>query len=145
MTDIDRYRVFAFATETVGATRSLVAAEYGYFGTEILDALISKKALRIMENGSIENLIAGRQWCSDDLVKAVARNNIHLLTSASPGTHMRNWVTGLNEKGLRAYYDAHAKFIESLANIENSQELKGSIVTASSLFVGPILDKKVEA
>jgi hypothetical protein len=145
LTDIDRYRIFAFATETMGATRSLVIEEFGKFGREILDALISKKALRIMENGTIENLIAGRQWWSDELVKKVALNNIHLMTSASPGTHMRNWVTGLNERGLRAYYDAHANFIESLANIENSQEFKGSIVTASSLFVGPILDKKVEA
>ncbi len=145
LSDIDCYRVFAFATETLGATRQTVGMEFGRFGSDILEALISKKALRIADDGRIENLIAGRQWWSDELVKNVALNNIHLMSSACPGTHMRNWVTGLNEKGLRIYYDAHAKLIESLAIIENAEEFKGSIVTASSLFVGPILDKKVEA
>ncbi len=145
LTDVDRYRIFAFATETYGATSKTVADEFGKFGLEILDTLIAKKALGILASGCFENLIAGRQWWSDDLVKRVALNNIHLMSTGNPGTYMRNWVTGLNEKGLRAYYDAHAKFIESLAKIENSEEWKGSIVTASSLFVGPILDKKGEA
>ncbi|MDQ3234079.1 MAG: hypothetical protein M3Q07_19910 [Pseudobdellovibrionaceae bacterium] len=143
--DFDNYRVYAFATECLGARRDDVASEFGRLGLEILDELIKRKAIAENKDGTFSTQLSEFNFWSEELALKVCENNVRLFSSAVPGSYIRNWIVGLNAEGLRKYYEAHTGFVESLKNIEMSPSLRGDKVVSSSVLIGRVHVKKEDS
>jgi hypothetical protein len=143
--DIDRYRVYFFATETPNCRRDDVMAEFGRAGASALELLIERGCISESEDGALVGQLHSSHHWPETLTKEVARHNLRLLSLVNPGTHLRVWYSGLNDNGLRRYYELHDEFLRDVTDLGNDQSLKGSILVTSTVAMGPIDANKGES
>jgi hypothetical protein len=142
--DFDRYRVYSVATEVLGAERKDVLNEAGQPGLRELDELLQRKIIEQKDDGTFKSNIAEANFWDTDLLAKVGEHNIQFYAKANPGSYMRNWVAGLNDEGMKKYYEAHAKLADTLQEIEKNESLKGRQVMCSTIVVSPINFKQDE-
>jgi hypothetical protein len=143
--DIDRYRVYVFVTETPGVKREDVEKEFGRIGAELLGILLDKGSVVATGDGTFKGLLSKVSYWPEFMIKSVTSYNTQLLSLSNPGTHLRNWYVGLSEHGLNRYYEVHQKFLDEVTELANDESLKGNILVGSTVMMGPLNSKQVEA
>ncbi|RYZ89003.1 MAG: hypothetical protein EOP04_08005 [Proteobacteria bacterium] len=132
------YEILLHCSEIKSLTSELVQSEYGSKGSLALKDLIRRKAVQVLEDGTLSTLMSEHHWTPFMLAEKQAHANLRLTRFDVPGSFIRNKAVGLSNEGISEYYRLYREFAAAAEALEKDETYSGSELVVSGMFMGSV-------